>query len=61
MESNQFKKMNAQQSNETQEMSYNEALQWMAEHTGGKGTSKYSNTDTEEVKRNINTKKNQYK
>lgn len=34
-------------------MSYNEAKAWIARNTGGFGTSAYSNTDPEEVKREM--------
>ncbi|MEB6550511.1 gamma-type small acid-soluble spore protein [Heyndrickxia sporothermodurans] len=34
-------------------MSYNEVKEWLAKTTGGHGTSIYSNTNVEEVKRNI--------
>ena len=61
MESNQSSNKNNPKANETKEMSYNEALQWMAKYTGGKGTSSFSNTDTEAVKRYINSNQNQYK
>ncbi|GAA0301769.1 uncharacterized protein (DUF302 family) [Gracilibacillus halotolerans] len=54
MESNQPKQTTNKV--EQKEMSYNEAIQWMAEHTGGRGTSIFSNTDAEEVR-----KKNQSK
>ncbi|GIN57096.1 gamma-type small acid-soluble spore protein [Lederbergia ruris] len=32
-------------------MSYNEALEWIAKTTGGRGTDIYSDTNVEEVKR----------
>ncbi|MET3697713.1 hypothetical protein SAMN05877753_104415 [Bacillus oleivorans] len=32
-------------------MSYNEVKQWLAKTTGGQGTSVFSDTDVEEVKR----------
>lgn len=35
-------------------MSYNEAKAFMARTTGGHGTAKYSNTNVEQVKRDIN-------
>ncbi|MBL5772683.1 gamma-type small acid-soluble spore protein [Heyndrickxia sporothermodurans] len=34
-------------------MSYNEVKEWLAKTTGGHGTSIYSNTNVEELKRNI--------
>ncbi|KYC84263.1 hypothetical protein B4102_0994 [Heyndrickxia sporothermodurans] len=44
----EVKRKNAQSS-----MSYNEVKEWLAKTTGGHGTSKYSNTNVEEVKRDI--------
>ncbi|HET7628633.1 MAG TPA: gamma-type small acid-soluble spore protein [Bacillales bacterium] len=35
-------------------MSYNEAKEWLALTTGGRGTNIYSDTDVEEVKRQNN-------
>ncbi|KRG08016.1 gamma-type small acid-soluble spore protein [Lederbergia galactosidilytica] len=32
-------------------MSYNEAIEWMAKTTGGRGTAIYSDTNMEEVKK----------
>ncbi|MBS4209425.1 gamma-type small acid-soluble spore protein [Bacillus sp. FJAT-50079] len=37
--------------NEQSGMSYNEVKEWLAQTTGGKGTTIYSDTDVEEVKR----------
>jgi hypothetical protein len=48
---NQVKKLNDQSG-----MSYNEVKEWMAKNTGGHGTALYSNTDVEEVKRQIKQK-----
>jgi hypothetical protein len=41
------------QKNERSGMSYNEAKAFIAKTTGGHGTNVYSNTNTEEVKRQI--------
>lgn len=37
--------------NEQSGMSYNEVKEWLAKTTGGHGTTIYSNTDVEEVRR----------
>lgn len=39
--------------NENSGMSYNEAKEFMARTTGGHGTSKYSNTNIEQVRKEI--------
>jgi hypothetical protein len=42
------------QQNTNSGMSYNEAKAFMARTTGGHGTAQYSNTNVEQVKRDIN-------
>ncbi|MFD2045475.1 gamma-type small acid-soluble spore protein [Ornithinibacillus salinisoli] len=37
--------------NQNSGMSYNEAKEWIAKHTGGHGTNVFSDTDIENVKR----------
>ncbi|SHG87689.1 hypothetical protein [Ornithinibacillus halophilus] len=38
-------------------LSYNEAKEWIAKNTGGRGTNVFSDTDPEEVKQQIHQSK----
>ncbi|MBS4174816.1 gamma-type small acid-soluble spore protein [Bacillus sp. FJAT-49736] len=40
-------------------MSYNEVKEWLASTTGGRETAIYSDTNVDEVKRKINSMKNE--
>jgi hypothetical protein len=45
---------NVKEKNANSGMSYNEVKAYMAKTTGGHGTAKYSNTDAEQMRRDIN-------